>query len=144
MDGPAFKERLKWIADQVESNFTRVLVNTMDTIQEVVIRATPVSPLDSGHAGRARNGWNVGINNKDTTLDMEGPFDPDGNERIEANRATLASIKPKQYNIKLSLHNEIPYMDFLNDGGSQQAPAGFVQMANLAAKNAVKNGKLLP
>ena len=116
----------------------------MDVIQEVVIHATPVSPLDSGHAGRARNGWRVGINGEDRTLDMEGPFDPEGEQRIQENRAKLASIKPKQYNIKLSLYNAVPYLNELNEGSSTQAPAGFVQQSTLAAKNSVKKGKLLP
>lgn len=88
-----------------------------------LVRTTPVDK------GRARANWLPSLNVPDNRM-IDGPA------------SNKPSIKPTLNSFKLSdtilITNNLPYIRSLNDGSSQQAPAGFVDMALEKGKRAVK------
>lgn len=121
-----FERRMRELGERIHRNFSTLVKQTTDAIQEYEINATPVK------TGRARNGWRVGANNPDNSApDMVGPFDPSGSARIDANRAVIASQPTGTHYF---VTNNVPYISDLNAGSSLQAPVGFVQKAEALAK----------
>lgn len=121
-----FERRMQELGERIHRNFSTLVKQTTDAIQEYEINGTPVK------TGRARNGWRVGVNSSDDSPpDMIGPFDPSGNTRIDANRAIIAS---EPLGTRFFITNNVPYMPDLNDGSSQQAPAGFIEKAEAIAR----------
>lgn len=126
MSDGTFERRMKELGDRIHRNFSTLVKQTTDAIQEYEINGTPVK------TGRARNGWRVGVNTPDETPpDMIGPFDPSGNTRIDANRAIIAA---EPLGTHFFITNPVPYMSELNAGTSQQAPAGFIEKAEAIAR----------
>jgi hypothetical protein len=71
--------------------------------------------------GRARGGWDVA---RDEPPESEsGRVDPDGSATLAAAGREVALIDAPA---KTWVVNNVPYIRRLNDGWSQQAPAGFV------------------
>lgn len=126
---------MRALGERIERSIVGLQGHVMDAIQEHVITATPVK------TGRARNGWRVGDGTPDTTAETVGPFDTSGQVRIEANRAVCEQHKTLG---PLYLDNEIDYIKDLNDGSSQQAPAGFIQSAVVVAVGAIKGARIVP
>lgn len=121
-----FERRMRELGERIHRNFSTLVKQTTDAIQEYEINGTPVK------SGRARNGWRVGANSPDNTPpDMIGPFDPSGNIRIDANRSIIAS---EPLGTHYFITNPVPYVPLLNDGSSQQAPAGFIEKAEAIAR----------
>lgn len=117
---------MRELGERIHRNFSTLVKQTTDTIQEYVITGTPVK------TGRARNGWIVSPKQPDNSPpDMVGPFDPSGSTRIDSNRAVIAA---EPLGTHYFFTNNVPYIGELNDGSSQQAPAGFVQKAEAIAR----------
>lgn len=129
-----FAARMRALGQRIERNVASLQGHVMDAVQEHVITATPV------RTGRARNGWRVGDGQPDTALDIFGPFDKTGQERIDANRQVCEAHDTAA---PLYLDNEVPYVPDLNNGSSAQAPAGFVQRAVVVAVSAIKGARIL-
>lgn len=120
---------------------TRQLTNDVaDAVQQHVIEATPVSVMETGHAGRARNNWVVTINTPHQGAEYEGPFDWTGRARVETNKAVIDGNKRGR---PLYIANNLNYIGLLNDGYSSQAPAGFVQAAMLVGIRYAKSANIL-
>jgi hypothetical protein len=86
------------------------------------------TPVDTGWA---RANWFVGIGRPST---RDGNFlDPDSGDVAEANSAAETGLgSVLAYTLaagSVYITNNVPYILRLNDGYSQQAPAGFVQRA---------------
>ena len=85
-----------------------------------LVLATPVD------TGRAKGNWRVGVN-----------FDPieevdtkskTGSIAIRLGQSEIASAKGQGY-VDIVIANNLPYIQRLNDGWSEQAPAKFVEKA---------------
>lgn len=93
------------------------------------------TPVDTG---RAMNNWNISVGTADRSVKEEGgsPAGIQGaKEGIAA--ATLAGLKPFS---TVWISNSLPYIVFLNEGSSDQAPSGFVERSiknNLASLTVV-------
>lgn len=126
-----FTQRIRRRARQVEAGASKALRVTALTINQTVITSTPV---DTGHA---RANWQVGI---DAPITKEiDEDDVSGVATIARNASIIISATPRK---AIVLSNNVPYINFLNDGSSSQAPAQFVQLAILDAINAVKKLKV--
>lgn len=84
-----------------------------------VVRATPVD------TGRARFGWDV------TLLSPSGWAPPEGAERYPANdiQRALGALASIRFGDEVWIVNNVVYISRLNDGWSDQQPAGFVEAA---------------
>jgi hypothetical protein len=117
-----FARRIRRRARQVESGASDAVKSAALVINQVVILETPVK------TGHARANWQIGLVAPITKeIDAE---DIDGAATIARNN-TLIRAREKRVDIILS--NNVPYINELNEGSSSQAPAGFVQLAVLAA-----------
>ena len=72
--------------------------------------------------GRARSNWHIDLNQVDVSLVEPG---------TEPNRGVVNSYK---INDTIYISNNLPYIRRLNEGHSQQSPAGFVDAAIQVAK----------
>ena len=90
---------------------------SLEMFERVILR----SPVDTG---RFRGNWQVGIGNVPAgTLDLN---DKSGRATISKAQAAALSLEPGQ---SITLINNLPYSIRLENGWSQQAPAGMVGLA---------------
>lgn len=88
---------------------------SLDVLTGIVMK----TPVDTG---RARGNWQVGLAGfVDGTLDV---FDPSGGQAVGRGAATISQYKTKDRG--LFINNNLPYIQRLEDGWSQQAPSGMV------------------
>ncbi len=82
------------------------------------------TPVDTG---RARSNWNPSLNVPDSSI-------------VEPNQKKSINPVAAAYKITdtILISNNLPYIKALNNGSSQQAPAGFVDAALAKGKRAVK------
>jgi hypothetical protein len=85
-----------------------------------VVLATPVD------TGRARGNWRVGVN-FDPTGEIERKSRK-GSIAIKVGQSEIAGAKDKGL-VDIVIANNLSYIERLNDGWSEQAPAKFVEKA---------------
>lgn len=101
---------------KVEGNLLKKVKQTGLAIYSNIVLNTPVD------TGRARQNWNIDINVVDVKITQDTGSDPDiGKALVATAKCTLRDI--------IYISNNLPYIRRLNDGYSQQAPAGFVEGA---------------
>lgn len=139
-DSRGFAQRMKELGEAIESGARQVVNDVSDAVQQHVIEATPVSHLETGHSGRARNNWIATINSPSTRVDYDGPFDPTGRTQVEINQSVIESNKRGR---PVYIANNLNYIGLLNEGFSSQAPEGFVQAAMLVGIRVAKSASIL-
>lgn len=88
----------------------------LEMFERVILR----SPVDTG---RFRGNWQVGIGNVPAgTLELD---DKSGRATVSNAQAAALSLEPGQ---SITLVNNLPYAQRLEDGYSSQAPAGMVAL----------------
>lgn len=128
-----FSKRMTALAKTFESNAQDLVVKTALTVHSVVVLGTPVD------TGRARGSWLVAINRPaDGTAESPGDFG-----YVAATTKAQRVLKGYKAEQDVHLTNNLPYIVPLNQGHSQQAPAGFVEDAIAAGVRLVKGAKLL-
>ncbi len=129
MSLPIFVRNIKALARRIEVNVDKHVIETATLLSNIIILETPVD------TGRARNNWFLTPSSptRETTTDT----DKTGAGRITSNRFA-AEASPLGAPIYLS--NNLPYIGFLNEGSSAQAPAMFVEKA-IARVNALQRNK---
>lgn len=93
-----------------------------------IVRRTPVD------TGRARSGWDLTVGRMSTWVPPEVKKGKKaGGARLAEGAAEAAGIDGRQI---VYILNNVEYIEFLENGTSQQAPAGMVQvsMAEVAAE----------
>ncbi len=86
----------------------------LEALRRLVMR----TPVDTG---RARGNWQVTIDNPtDSQLDQT---DKDGNETIKKGLAAISNLPA--YRV-VWISNNVDYIEFLEDGSSEQAPNGML------------------
>lgn len=106
------------IAAITRRNVAKVMqIATVEFYRQVII-STPVD------TGRARHGWNITIQSPSLTVPPEGKYSMPNIE--EHGLSTIISVTPEQV---IYITNRVPYIEDLNKGSSQQAPARFVELA---------------
>lgn len=105
------------------------LVMRMATVEfyRQVIISTPVD------TGRARNGWNITVGSPSSIVPPEGSYGMPSVE--EHGLSTIISVMPEQV---IYITNRVPYIEDLNKGSSQQAPARFAELAAERVQRGIK------
>lgn len=136
-----FSARMNAIADGVEANSDKMVREVVKAVGPVLVYATPIL------TGRARSNWQGAVNSiPEGTLfypDPDAPPSPgEGTEMgLRSIEDAAAAYKSGGY---VAIVNNVPYIGDLNDGTSQQAPAGFVQTAVVVGISSIANVKLVP
>jgi len=107
-----------------------------------VVYATPVDE------GRARSNWNVSQNEPD--LSIKEPYSPGkdlgiGEQRNASKTIQIGTEKAQLYKtgqIGNFITNNLEYIVYLENGSSQQAPAGMLQFGIQAAQKIMANAKI--
>ena len=99
---------------------------TVEFYRQVII-STPVD------TGRARNGWNITIQAPSVTVPPEGQYSMPHIE--EHGLSTIISVTLEQV---IYITNRVPYIENLNNGSSQQAPARFAELAAGRVQRGIK------
>jgi len=117
------------VLDQLEKVVRAVAL----VVDAELVRRTPVD------TGRARANWLPSLNTPDTRV-LDGPGGSKKGKSFVPSRDTTAEAVTQQYKLTDTIYisNNLPYIQELNNGSSQQAPAGFVDSALAKGKRAVK------
>lgn len=110
----SFSLDIKKFKKKVEDRSRSVVQKVCLDIDKGVVLATPVD------TGRARGGWNVGINNVNLE---ETKQDKSGRDTISENEQT---IQTADFGDSVFISNNVDYITYLEDGSSDQAPNGMV------------------
>lgn len=127
-----FSQRMEKLALKIEGNVEKGIRKVVLAIDNALVSTTPVD------TGRARANWLPNFNGPATGTTES--------TSAEASKAAVAG-KVAQFDLDkhnaIHLTNNLPYIKRLDEGWSEQQPAGFVRRAILAGVNAVKSVKLL-
>ena len=105
----------KWFKDEVED---KIMLITQKIGIEILRRVVMKSPVKSG---RFRGNWSVAIGSPDTSV--KNTTDKPGQATIAAGTLVITGLSEVQ---AIYLTNNLPYALRLENGWSQQAPAGVV------------------
>lgn len=142
MDPAKFAKRMDWYAKTFEANVEELINKTALTVHSTIVLGTPVDE------GRARGSWLVEIGKPaEGMLGKDDKSEFGAVKAIDKARAKLAGNKGKRSALRsqppIYISNNLPYIIPLNEGHSQQAPAGFVEEAIEAGIKNIKGAKLL-
>lgn len=137
-----FARRISLRGDQVTVGLeNRIRVGALAADQRLVL-ATPVD------SGRARANWLPSLDApKDGLREPQGEdprapgSGPNAQAVIEEGKAVIRKFGPGQ---TFHVTNSVPYINFLNEGSSAQAPEGFIDKAIQAAVRAMFKIKVWP
>jgi hypothetical protein len=123
---------MKQLGQNIQGNSLVLLKKLALNIDKNVVMATPVD------TGRARANWQVQINGPaQGELEKE---DPSGAVTIAMGQTAIMGV---QHGQAIHITNNLPYVVYLNDGTSTQAPLHFVEESIAAAMQSIKNYRLL-
>lgn len=119
----------KFIA-KANGNVEQVVKQTVVLAAQGVIQRTPVD------TGRARGNWvfGAGVINEEV---VDSRRDPTGSAAMGAIAAAVLTVRVEQTPY-LYITNSLPYIHRLEDGWSQQAPAGMVKSTLAALPAAIE------
>ena len=100
---------------ETEKALTEILCNRAKAIYKDIVANTPVD------TSLAKNNWQIGTSLTGKTLSIEN--DP----LADLSKITPASVKGNH----IFIENNIPYIEFLENGSSKQAPRGMIRQAIL-------------
>lgn len=110
----SFHIAIQKFADKVEGRLDHTFKKICLDLDRGVVLSTPVK------TGRARGGWNVGINSVNLS---ETEPDQAGQATIDKNEAVIASSRIGDV---VFISNNVNYIEYLEGGSSDQAPEGMV------------------
>ena len=114
------------ITAELEDDVNQLARATMINVLKGLVLATPVD------TGRARGNWQVSVSRPINSQSKD--FDKGGGATINKGVAETAKAKIIKYPI-LWLTNNLPYIEALNNGHSDQAPKKFVEAAIKRVEN---------
>lgn len=138
-----FARRIRRIAESVPVNASRILQKAVVRAGSNVVKLTPVggpptSPHDP-HPGLARSNWVASLNAPDL-----------GERSVRSEGSTINEIeavaKMAPHDSEVHIANggpKVPYLGLLNNGYSTQAPANFVRLALIMAREGLFDGESL-
>lgn len=122
--------------------------NIAKSIALAIIQDLAVStPVDTG---TALSNWQVSFDGSVGIIpayspSLRGKGDPSVtrvDNAADMINAAVAIIESKQSGMTIYITNNVPYIQYLNEGSSQQSPGGFVDRANIIAKQILDNAKI--
>ncbi|MEQ1792732.1 MAG: HK97 gp10 family phage protein [Nitrospira sp.] len=136
----SFEGDLDAFAKQVKLDYAKVVKRVAFDIFTRIVRKTPVD------TGRARASWNLSIGTIDLTVAPEGQY-PEMNTwdgEAKANAALATVTEKALLNDAIFITNNLPYIKELENGHSQQAPAGMVALSVLEVELKMKSLTKVP
>lgn len=125
-----FAKGIRLRGEAVDRNATELVRRVALLVDSAVVLQTPVD------TGRARANWQASVGEaKSGTLPAPASPGLGVTQALESAASAVASYKGQ---VAIHITNNLPYIQRLNEGHSQQAPAGFVQKAMLAGVTAVR------
>jgi hypothetical protein len=134
MSPDKFSKRMTALGKTFDANRKDLLPRTALVVHAVVALGTPVD------TGRARGSWLVAIGSRPAEGTAETPADYGFSASHAKAQSTLRGYKDQG---EVHITNNLPYIVPLNEGHSQQAPAGFVEDAIAAGVKHIKGVRLL-
>lgn len=136
-----FSRRITIIGDGIAENADRTVRRVALVADQVLVSGTPVD------TGRARSNWLVQLNQPAEGIIeayVPGEFGTTGGANTQAalNQAQ-AAISNYTHGDVIHITNNLPYMQALNDGSSDQAPANFIEDGIQQAVQAVRGARLI-
>jgi hypothetical protein len=135
----AVEGRNKKLGLAILNEINRVIVQMVVRIDSGIVGGNPVD------TGRSRSNWIITLNNPTNSL-ITGEDQGDSGSPIGAELAlsqannTLKSRKPGD---TIYLQNNTSYIEKLNNGSSDQAPANFVQKAIMEGIRSLKQAEVV-
>lgn len=125
-----FARRIRGIAEAVPANAAEILRKAVRRAGSNVVKATPVD------TGLARSNWLASIGAAD--LSARSPRSQIAT--IQEINSTVADV-PADSEVHIANGGgKVPYLERLNSGSSFQAPANFVRIAAMAARDGLLEG----
>ena len=137
-DLKTFSRRIRTRAAKVSKNTDGLVRKVILAVDQAVVLATPVD------TGRARANWRPSIGAMDTST-LPEPNNPGSGLRqaLADGEAVAAKYKGGNHSPTVHITNSLPYIQYLNDGSSKQAPRNFVNTAILLAISAVRQARIV-
>lgn len=112
-----FRASLRRFGDKLTGVLTDIPKELAKSTRDRVAARTPIL------TGRASGSWNASVNTPDGEVKPEDYMNPTG-----APTAGNVNVDDGKLGDTYHVSNAISYLPELNDGSSQKAPAGFVEM----------------
>lgn len=122
----SFADQIKKAKEKVDRIVTETHRMTALAVYGEVVQGTPVD------TGRAKSNWWMDLNSVSTTI-----REPDNSASADA-QAQNVSEMDTNIDDTIYISNNLPYINLLNNGTSQQADRGFVQAAVQVGEAKVK------
>ena len=106
------------VFDEVEKDLLKLQKSIAIEILNRIVLLTPVDE------GRARGNWLVSLGYPDSS--EQDIYDESGRGTIVHGTGIIKGVKDLGY---IYIQNNLPYIEFLNDGGSSQADRFFIETA---------------
>lgn len=133
--------QMKALADKLPTAGSELATRVAIEIVTALVRTTPVDTSE------ALSNWQVTLGSPGASRIPPYVKGKEGStEEISAERTILeavAILKTKQPGQSIWIQNVLPYIRVLNDGSSHQAPAGFVERAQLIGRKTAEQGLAL-
>lgn len=133
------ERRMKELSQIIAANGPKVVAKVVISIGPIIVYATPVD------TSRARANWQSAIGSVPSDVLFpypDKPPSPDfGGRTAVAN--ILATAKAYKGGSYIAIANNVDYIQKLNDGGSAQAPAAFVEQSIAIGLRAVRKFRML-
>jgi hypothetical protein len=137
-----FAKRITKIASGVTLGAARLTRNAAIGVIQTVVRTTPVD------TGLARSNWVASIGSPDLSdRAIRSRTEVVSEARSKLSVTVIRDIINRRDQVEIHIANGgplVPYLFWLNQGSSRQAPAGFVELALIeGAAGAIKRSRLL-
>jgi hypothetical protein len=137
-DLKVFSRRIKARAKNASKNTDNLMRKVILAVDQAVVLATPVD------TGRARANWRPNIGSAiEQTLPEPGGPNIGTSLALKAGEDVAASYKGGANSPTVHITNNLPYIKYLNEGSSQQAPANFVNQSILIVKQVIGGNRII-
>lgn len=135
-----FSRNIRKRASNIENGAVDLVKRVAKTALRELVAGTPVK------TGKARSNWRASVGGTPTAI-----LDPrsaqatinDGVARINTLKVGSSRRGTGQAGSSVRIVNNIPYLDFLRNGGSKQQPEDWVAIALLKAESEIGSVRLL-
>lgn len=133
-------KRMFRVADKIDGAANEIKKQVATVVARDLITVTPVD------TSRALSNWiathGAPANNSVLAYFPGKLGSTQSKSRSAAIAAALSVIRQAQPGVSIFITNNVVYIGYLNSGGSKQAPAGFVERAELLGRKTIETAKL--
>lgn len=126
------------LANTLPTQASDLAVLTAKTVIQNLIYDTPVD------TSKALSNWQIVLNADNASVIPAYVHGKEGSSQAESQALALSAamrmLETKKPGDEIWIVNSTPYIRYLNDGSSHQAPAGFVERAILIGNYVVRQG----